>query len=86
MQGHSGSGEGENLRRLISTSKQAIHIKRDTTVGHFYVTLTLTLQSLILRDQLVIYACPFVALLKGNIYTESVHTFLSCPSKKRLRS
>ena len=41
-------GKGEKTQHcMLSATKQAISIKLATTVGHFKVTLTLTLQTLI---------------------------------------
>ena len=45
MKGHSGSVSANNHRCMLSATKQAKSIKLDTEVGHFYVTLTLTLQT-----------------------------------------
>ena len=41
MQGHSGSAEKTNQRLIMSTTMQVINVKLATTVGHFYMTLTL---------------------------------------------
>ena len=47
MQGHSGLAKAKYQRCMLSATKQAISIKLATTVGlFFYVTLTLTLQTL----------------------------------------
>ena len=45
MQGHSGQ---TNQLCMLSATKQATSIKLATKVGHFYVTLTLTLQTYII--------------------------------------
>ena len=41
MPGHSGSAKAKYQRCMLSATKQAISFKLATTVGHFYVTLTL---------------------------------------------
>ena len=52
MQGHSGSAKAKTWHRIISTTKQALSIKLATTVGLFYVTLTLKM--FIWLEQLVL--------------------------------
>ena len=61
--GHSGSAKAKNQRCMLSVTKQAIIIKLATMsvcgiehvclVGHFYMTLTLALQTFIWLVQLV---------------------------------
>ena len=44
---------------MLLANKQAVSIKLATTVGHFYVALTLTWQMFILLDHLVIFKIGF---------------------------
>ena len=53
MQGHGGSTKANNQRYMLSATKQAISVKPATTVGHFYVTLTLQIR--IWLDHLVFF-------------------------------
>ena len=53
MQGHSGSAKAKNHPCMLSATNQAISIKLATTVSHFCLTLTLTLQTFILLIHLV---------------------------------
>ena len=49
----------ERKKEEISPSKQAIQMKLDTTVVHFYMTLTVTLKTCIWLDQLVLFVISF---------------------------
>ena len=57
IQGHSGSAKAKNQRCILSTTKQAVNILA-TTVGHFYVTLTL---------QMFIWLVLLVYIYTGNV-------------------
>ena len=48
-------GKGKKMCCMLSATKQAISIKLATTVGDFYVTLTLTLQTFVWLVQLVFF-------------------------------
>ena len=54
---HSGSPEVKMQQWIISTTKQIMSIKLATMVGHFYMTLTVTLKTFIWLDQVVIVYC-----------------------------
>ena len=54
IQGHTESTKVNNQCCMLSVTKQVISITLATTVGHFYVTLTLTLQTFIWLVSLVL--------------------------------
>ena len=65
----------KNQRCMLTATKQAINIKLATTVGHFYETLTLTLQTFIWLDQLV-FLCKLILRFLYVVVVAVVRLFL----------